>query len=215
MFDVAGAGIWALSALGGLVALDTVVPLLPAEAAVIAASAAAGSPAAMAAVLAVTVVGAAVGDLALHLVGRRFGRSRLAVRLRRRVGDRPARLGGAAVVFGRFVPGGRTAIAFGSGMVAMPARRFALSSAAGAALWALYVVGLGRLGARVTSNTVAQVAVGLAVAVVVALVASVLTRRRRRRQRPAGRARRTKASRSSAVWSCQRRIVGSPGGASA
>lgn len=237
VFDL---GAWAFGALGGLVAIDTIVPLVPSEAAVIVASAAAGSPAAVAGVVAATAAGAVVGDGVMHLAGRRLGRTRLGRRLLGRLGDAPAdRIGTPAVVFGRFVPGGRTAVAVGTGLTKMSPRRFLASSAAGSLLWAVFIVVLGRLGARFTTNTVAQIAIGLGLAVAFGLAASAtrrLVRRRRpvvpaaahalavppaavpvvvrrRSQSPAGRALVTNLKMSSAVWLCQPRIVGRPGGA--
>lgn len=237
VFDL---GTWAFGALGGLVALDTILPLVPSEAAVIVAAASAGSPAAVAGVVAATAAGAVAGDVVMHLAGRRLGRTGLGRRVLGRLGTAPAdRLGTPAVVLGRFVPGGRSAVAVGTGLTEMPGRRFLVASAAGSMLWATFMVVLGRLGARITTNSIAQVAIGLGLALAFGLVVSLIrrvvrrSRRRaagdlalladkppvavpvvvRRRQSEAGRVLATNLKMSSAVWPCQPRMVGRPGGA--
>ncbi len=238
--NVFALGAWAFGALGGLVAIDTILPLVPSEAAVIVAAAAAGSPAAVAGVVAATGAGALAGDVVMHVAGRRLGRTRVGRRLLGRLGRVPAdRIGMPAVILGRFVPGGRTAVAVGTGLTGMSPQRLLASSTVGSVLWALFIVVLGRLGASVTTNPVAQVAIGLGLALTFGLVASIarrLIRRRRtavapadrpalpaavpvvvrrRRQSVAGKALMTNRKMSSAVWPCQVRMVGRPGGAAA
>lgn len=159
----------AYTGMGALVAGDAVVPLLPSEAGVIAGSAAAGNVAAIVLVLAIAWTGAVVGDVLMRVVGRRFGSSRATAWIRRRLPARRADRGlGLPVVFGRFLPGGRSAAAFAAGVTAMPWRRYLAASAAGGLLWAGYVVGIGRVGGVVGGGFVTQIVVSLLAGVLLA-----------------------------------------------
>lgn len=176
----------AYAGIGALVAGDALVPILPSEAGVIAGSAAAGNLAGIALVLAIAWVGAIAGDVLVHVVGRRFGSSRATSWIRRRLPERRSGRGlGLPVVFGRFLPGGRTAAAFAAGATAMPWRRYLAASAAGGLLWATYVVGIGRVGGVIGGGVLTQVAFGLLAGVVMtALVAGGIRVLRRFRPLP-------------------------------
>lgn len=168
----------AYAGLGAVVAGDALVPILPSEAGVIAGSAAAGSTAAIVVVLLVAWAGAVAGDVVAHVAGRRLATSRLARSRVARWADRRLPPGRAArglglpVVFGRFLPGGRTAAALAAGATAMPWRRYLPASAAGGLLWAAYVVAIGRVGGTIGGGLAGQVAIGLAVGLVLAVVAA-------------------------------------------
>jgi membrane protein DedA with SNARE-associated domain len=152
----------AYAGIGALVAGDALVPILPSEAGVIAGSAAAGNVAGIALVLAIAWVGAVVGDVAVHLVGRHLGATCAATWIRRRLPrQREGRGLGLPVVFGRFLPGGRTAAAFAAGATSMSWRRYLAASAAGGLLWAGYVVAIGRVGGAFGGGVLAQIAIGL------------------------------------------------------
>jgi len=94
-----------------------------------------GGAEALAAVLAGTVA----GDLALYAVGRWFGRSAFAARLRARSGGRGEALirrrGLFAVVVARFIPGTRLPVFFASGVVGMGAVPVALTLTATTLVW--------------------------------------------------------------------------------
>ncbi|WP_018220889.1 DedA family protein [Salinispora pacifica] len=139
---------WIFALVAATVAVDGVVPVLPAETLVIAlgALAAHGRPA-VAALIAAAAVGSFAGDQlayrlglrATSVVAKRGGRLYAAVSALRRYGD-------VAVVLGRFLPGGRTATALAAGSAGFSRRRFAIGSAVGSVGWAFYIVGLGYLG---------------------------------------------------------------------
>jgi membrane protein DedA with SNARE-associated domain len=166
----------AYAGIGALVAGDALVPILPSEAGVIAGSAAAGSAAGIVLVLLIAWAGAVVGDIAVHLAGRHLDATRAAVWIRRRAPRRHGGRGlGLPVVFGRFLPGGRTAAAFAAGTTAMPWRRYLAASAAGGLLWAGYVVAIGRLGGAIGGGVLSQIVIGLVAGLLVtALVVAVV-----------------------------------------
>jgi len=177
-------GPWTYPALAGLVGLDAIAPLVPSEAAVVAAAVAAGSPAAIGAVVAAAAAGAMLGDVVMHGAGRVLGRrssvAALAARFRGADG-RHRHVGAAAVLGGRFVPGGRTAVAVASGVEGMPLRRYLAVDALAAGLWALVMIFAGRVAATVTTSTVAQLGIGVGFVVAIGACSAAVSRYRRRR----------------------------------
>ena len=129
--------------------VDSIVPVLPGELVVAgAATSLLGGSLPVAAVIAVAAAGSLIGEcVVLALAKRLAGTARgdritsrpKAARIRRFIG----RWGLAAVVVGRFLPGGRTATA-ASSLYAL-ARPPGLSSlpAVGSLIWAGYLVGVG------------------------------------------------------------------------
>lgn len=176
-------GVGALSLLAGLVALDSVAPIVPSEAGVIAAAAQATTGSLGGVVLA-AAVGAFVGDVAMHAAGRRLGVGGLGRWIARRrfapTASQFDRLGPAILVFGRFAPVGRTAVALASGLADVPWRRYLPACATGAVLWAVYIVALGRLGSALTGNPILQVAVGMLAAAAIGVTVTALRRTWRR-----------------------------------
>jgi len=172
----------AYAGIGALVAGDALVPILPSEAGVIAGSAAAGNAGAIAIVLAIAWIGAVAGDLLVHVVGRRLRTSRLTRWLARRLPEREHGRGlGLPVVFGRFLPGGRTAAAFTAGATNMPWRRFVVASVTGGLLWAGYIVAIGRVGGALGGGLPAQIGIGLALGMLATASVAGLRRLARRR----------------------------------
>lgn len=154
---------------------DAVAPLVPAETLLISAAAfgAAGPPNLLLLGLA-AALGAFLGDSLMHSAGRalrRWGRGgpshggplrRLARRMTGRSGavevrsataDLLRRRGGVAVLAGRFLPGGRTAVSTATGLVGYPCGRFHVFAAVGAVLWAGYMIALGSLGGIVFADS--------------------------------------------------------------
>lgn len=176
----------AYAGIGALVAGDALVPILPSEAGVIAGSATAGGLAGIVLVLLIAWVGAVVGDVAVHLIGRHLDATRAAAWIRRRTRHHHGgRSLGLPVVFGRFLPGGRTAAAFAAGATAMSWRSYLAASAAGGLLWAGYVVAIGRLGGTIGGGLLAQIAVGLLAGLLMtALVVTAVRVVRRHRPLP-------------------------------
>jgi membrane-associated protein len=165
--------------LAALVALDAVMPVVPAEAAVISAvvlaSAGHGN---VLVVAAATVTGAVLGDQAAYAIGRRLSvlpLSRLLPRPRVRRAlvraldgllDRSL----TTLVAVRFVPFGRTAAATMAGYLRFPRPLFLLGTTLGAIAWTAYCLLLGHVGGFLVGGPVIQQAVvSIAVGVLVGL----------------------------------------------
>ncbi|MET0327123.1 MAG: VTT domain-containing protein [Ilumatobacteraceae bacterium] len=187
--DLIAGGIIGHALLAALVASDSVLPLVPSEAVVVAASAI-GGPAATLGVVASVALGALAGDVFVHVLGRRAHHTRLGRWLgRRRWGSggpgRTGRSGAAVVVWGRFVPGGRTLVSFVSGATGMRWRTYLPAAAAGSLLWAVFVTSLGRIGSHMGVSTPVSIAIGVAIGLVVCPLVAMAAGRRRRRGRVA------------------------------
>jgi len=168
-------------------ALDVLIPVLPAEAAVIALGVAtAGSADPRIAVLVVlAALGAFLGDNAAYLLGRRFGP---VIGKRAFAGDRGMRwlawaqrsldhYGARIIVVCRFIPGGRTAVTLTCGLIGYPRRRFVTATACAGVMWAGYAFFIGRLGGKTFED---QPWAGLLLALALALVISVIIEAARR-----------------------------------
>ena len=168
-------------AIGLLVLLDAVLPVVPAEAAVLAGAAlVARGQLRLVPLLVATAAGAFAGDLASYRAGRLLGvsrHSRLRPGLARGVGWLRRR-GGVVLIAARFVPGGRTASTLAAGMVRLPARRVAVCAAVGGTLWSAYLIGVGYAGGRLLDVPPLVLAVALALAIAgLTAGAGVLVRR--------------------------------------
>lgn len=165
--------------------LDSLLPVVPSETVLITAAAYAstGQPHPLG-LLTAAVVGAVAGDFAAHLVGRSGGgvvqRWRRHPRLGRvlsRSEEIFSRRGGAALIAGRFVPGGRTAATIASGVLAFPMGRFLIFDSLGALAWASYSTSIGLLGGLVFEDRpLLGVALGVGIALVVTAIAEVVRR---------------------------------------
>jgi membrane protein DedA with SNARE-associated domain len=170
-----------------LPALDALIPVLPAETAVIAlgvATAGSADPR-IAGLVALAAFGAFVGDNAAYLLGRRFGP---AMRKRVFAGDGGARrlawaqrsldhFGARIIVVCRFIPGGRTAVTLTCGLIGYPRRRFVTATACAGVVWAGYAFFIGRLGGKAFEG---RPWAGLLLALGLALVISVIIEAARR-----------------------------------
>lgn len=157
-------------------ALDVILPIVPAETLLITAGVYAlhGNPNPWLLVLS-ACLGAIAGDSTVHMFGR--GTSRFSRRLYRSTKGRGVllrarrvfnRRGGAALISGRFIPGGRTASALVSGMLQYPWNRFLLFSGLGALSWAVYWTAVGMLGGIVfREEPLIAVVVGIVVAITI------------------------------------------------
>jgi membrane-associated protein len=138
--------------------LDAVFPVLPSETAIIAlgvATAGSTDPR-IALLIACAAAGAFLGDNLCYALGRRFGPL-----VERRFFTQPkgkrtrewaerslARFGMQLIIVCRFIPGGRTAVTLTCGLTGYPRRRFVVSTAIAAVIWALYAFLIGRLGGQ-------------------------------------------------------------------
>jgi membrane-associated protein len=154
---VAQASGWAYVIVLVLAFLDAILPVVPSETSVITAGVVASAgDLNIALVIAGAAVGAFLGDNLVYLIGRRYGE-----RARKRFfsGEKAsARIewaerllrerAGQLIVLGRFIPGGRTAVALSAGLTHFPWRRYVLFDAIAALSWALYAALLGYFGGR-------------------------------------------------------------------
>ena len=143
---------WFLLIILGIAYLDSVLPVVPSETAVIIGGVAAGQGnQEIYFVIAAGAVGALLGDLSAYQIGARL-RGRVerraaappSLRGRRELGTQaiPKR-GGARVLTGRINPGGRTALTIASGATRQPIGWFVRWIAIAVVLWASYAGLLG------------------------------------------------------------------------
>jgi membrane-associated protein len=162
---------------------DSVFPVVPSEAAILAAAGATSTGAMSLPGVIATIAGAALaGDIVVHLIGRYAGQ-RWTQRLRRRRGWRAATdlvrtRGAGGVLLGRFVPLGRTVVAFTTGAAGMPWRRYLPVAASGAVVWAVVMTMLGRTASTVSTNPLVTIAIGMAALAALGGLVTVAVRRR-------------------------------------
>jgi membrane protein DedA with SNARE-associated domain len=136
-------------------------------------------------------IGAFLGDNTAYLIGRRFGH-RATERFSGEKGKRRFKWaeeqleerGGELIAVGRFIPGGRTAVALSAGTLAYPWRRFIFFDALAALGWALYGSLLGYYGGKTFESAwglVVALVTAFAIAGGIELTRWVLRRRRARR----------------------------------
>ena len=148
---------WTYGALFLVAALDVIIPLVPSEASVITAGVLASSgDLILPLVILVAAAGAIVGDNISYGIGRYAGpwvtrRFFSGDRSRERLDWAKRNLeerGGYLIVVGRFIPGGRTAVTFASGLLEMPWRRFIAFDVAAGLVWGSYAALLGYFGGK-------------------------------------------------------------------
>jgi membrane protein DedA with SNARE-associated domain len=189
---------WAYLIVLVLALLDAMLPIVPSETSVITAGVVASAgDLNIALVIAGAAVGAFLGDNIVYLAGRRFGE-----RARRRFfsGEKAnARIAwaerqleqraGQLITGGRFIPGGRTAVALSAGLTHFSWRRYIVLDALAALAWALYASLLGYFGGRAFEDQpwkglVLAIAIAFLVAASVEVTRWLLGRRRRARTAP-------------------------------
>ena len=173
--------------------LDAIFPVLPSETVIIALGVAtAGSTDPRIALLvACAAVGAFLGDNLCYLLGRRFGPA-----VERRFFSTPkgrqtrawaerslSRFGMQLIIVCRFIPGGRTAVTLTCGLTGYPRRRFVVSTAIAAVIWALYAFFIGRLGGSAFEDKPwAGLLIAFGVTIAVSLVVEAVRRLLRARR---------------------------------
>ncbi|HEV2753659.1 MAG TPA: DedA family protein [Solirubrobacteraceae bacterium] len=129
-----------------IIVFDAVVPVLPSETLLITGGVlAARGKISLLGLMAVGFIGAVIGDNITFTLGSRYGtrardrlfrsgkaRSRLE-KAREQLDERPW-----LVAVARFVPGGRTAMTFAAGTLAMPRRRFLADIIPGGLAWSVF-----------------------------------------------------------------------------
>ena len=173
--------------------LDALVPIVPSETAVITAGVvAADGDLSLAVIIPAAAAGAFLGDNTAYLLGRQFGarateRFFPGERAKRRMKWADEQLkerGGELILIGRFIPGGRTAVALSSGTLKYPWRRFLMFDAAAALLWASYSALIGYYGGKTFEGPwglLLALAIAFTVAGGIELTRWLLRRRRRAR----------------------------------
>lgn len=154
---VAQASGWAYAIILVFALLDAMLPVVPSETAVITAGVVASAgDLNLLLVIVSAASGAFLGDNIVYLLGRRYGegaRQRFFAgeKAKHRIewAERQLKERSALLILGgRFIPGGRTAVALSAGLTRFPWRRYALLDAFAAVAWALYASLLGYLGGR-------------------------------------------------------------------
>ncbi len=144
---------WFLLVIFAIAFLDSVIPLVPSETAVIIGGVAAGlGEQNLLLVILSGALGAFCGDNIAYLIGRRFSpwinrRAERRPKTARRLewaSEQIRTRGGLLLITARFIPGGRTALTVSCGLTRQPHGWFARWVAVAAVIWATYAAGLGR-----------------------------------------------------------------------
>ena len=179
---------WSYAVLFGLVAADSLFPLIPGETAMITGGVlAANGDLSIPLVVLAGWAGGLVGDNANYALGRSLGS---AARRRFFTSEKSLRnlawaetqleLRGTPIILAaRFIPFGRTATMFSAGSLEMPWRRFISADAIAAGIWAAYAAGLGFVGGSTFQHNIWKpLAVATVVAVLVTAASEVYRRRK-------------------------------------
>jgi membrane protein DedA with SNARE-associated domain len=148
---------WAYVLILGIAFLDSFFPIVPSETAVIIGGVlAAAGDLSLTLVLVAAAAGAVGGDNFTYALGRVFGERLSRTLFRGARGQRTlgwarrvlAQRGPTLIVGARFIPGGRTATTFTSGLTEYPWRRFFVLVVVAGIGWALYAGLLGYAGGK-------------------------------------------------------------------
>lgn len=188
---------WFLLAIFIIAILDSVIPVVPSETAVIVGGVAAGQgDHALLLVIAAGAVGAFIGDNMAYEIGARLRgfigrqaakRPKFATRLdwaAKQIRQR----GGLLLITVRFIPGGRTALTISSGITHQPRRWFAGWIAIAVVIWATYGATLGYIfGEAFKDNHTAAFLIAFASALAINVMIEVVRHlRTRRASEPSG-----------------------------
>jgi membrane protein DedA with SNARE-associated domain len=189
LVDLLTGSMWTYPLLFGICVGDAVLPALPSETAVIVCGIqAARGQLSLGWVIACAAAGAFVGDNTSYSIGRWLGAPAVdrffsGERARRRLKWAEEFLkdrGSYVLVVARFVPGGRTATTFVSGLVRLPwMTRFAPFIFVAAVAWAVYGALVGYIGGRIfRDKPIYALLLAFAIAGLITLVAELVRRRR-------------------------------------
>jgi membrane-associated protein len=200
VLELLSSSAFAYGVIAGLVAAGGVFPAIPGETALIGgALLASDGELSLVAVIAAGIIGGWAGDNVAYLLGARLGRAVARILVR---GERAERRlawareqleerGAEVIISIRFVPVGRTASTFASGLLEMPWRRFAAFDAVAVSTWTAYASLLGYLaGETLGISGPAVIGIAIAIAVVLGVLGElthqILRARRARRRMPSG-----------------------------
>lgn len=196
LLDVISSSPWTYGVVFLLAFLDVIVPIVPSETAVITAGVlAATGELSIVLIIIVAACGAILGDNLAYWLGRVFEepvQRRFFTGERRRHLDRAERAinerGGYFVIVGRFIPGGRTVVTFGCGVLRYPWPRFIAFDVAAGILWATYAGLVGYFGGKAFEDSPLKgilLALGIAFAVAGTVEGYRWLKRRGHRREPA------------------------------
>jgi membrane protein DedA with SNARE-associated domain len=156
LVDLISGSPWTYGIVFLLAFLDVLIPIVPSETTVITAGVlAASGELNLVFVMLAAAAGACLGDNVAYFLGQSledFVQNRFFAGKKRRHLERAERMlaerGGYFIVIGRFIPGGRTAVTLGAGVLDYPWRRFIGYDVAAALLWATYGGLLGYFGGK-------------------------------------------------------------------
>jgi membrane-associated protein len=156
LLDVVSSSPWTYGVVFLFAFLDVIVTIVPSETAVITAGVlAASGELRIEVIILAAAAGAILGDNVAYGVGRWLGwlvQDRVFRGDRRRHLDRAERAlqqrGGYLIIVGRFIPGGRTVVTFGSGVLHYPWPRFFVFDLVAGLLWASYAALIGYFGGK-------------------------------------------------------------------
>lgn len=182
--------------MGGFVAFDAVLPILPSESVLTTASTVAAQPDSdldLGLVVLAGAAGAVAGDSMLYWISRTLGRRLIERKLEKalqdpRIAPAWAVLGDSApllLIVGRFVPGLRFVVNATLGLRAYPYPRFVVFAAIGGLLWATFTCVLSfQIGERLSGQPVLSIVVSVVVSGLIILgLVLVLARRYKEEKR--------------------------------
>lgn len=154
--DLVSGSNWTYVVIFLVAVIDAFFPVVPSETMVVAAGVlAANGDLSITPLIIVAALGAVTGDNVSYGIGRTLGqrlRPRLCAGKRRRHLDRAERLlqerGGYLIIIARFIPGGRTATTFASGLLRMRWPRFLAWDALAGIIWGTYASLIGFFGGK-------------------------------------------------------------------
>lgn len=195
--DDVSANWWFLLVIFTVALLDSIVPIVPSETAVIIGGVAAGQGEQfLPLVIVAGASGAFVGDNIAYLIGRQFkgrveawaGRKPKRAEQLVRYGNGIKKRGGLLLITARFIPGGRTLLTLSCGITHQPRRWFMTWVAIAAVVWASYAAVLGFVfGTAFEDNhTMAFLAAFAAAMSITAIIEIIRWIRDSRRQARAG-----------------------------
>lgn len=175
---------WFLLVIFAIAFLDSVVPVVPSETAVILGGVAAGQgDQNLLLVILAGAAGAFLGDNAAYSIGKRFSgwihrRAERSEKTAKRLDwarTQIRRRGGVLLITARFIPGGRTALTITSGITRQPRAWFCGWIAVAAVIWASYAAGLGAVfGNRFKDNHTAAFLLAFGTALGITLLIEVI-----------------------------------------
>lgn len=196
LLDVISSSPWTYGVVFLFAFLDVIIPIVPSETAVITAGVlAATGELSIVVIIVAAACGAILGDNLAYWLGRTFEepmrrrffageRQRHLDRAERAIGER----GGYFVIIGRFIPGGRTVVTFGCGILRYPWPRFIAFDVVAGVLWATYAGLVGYFGGKAFEQSPLKgilLALGIAFAVAGSVEAVRWYKRRAHRREPA------------------------------